>query len=547
MSKKPFSDAADPDRATTPADAVASAESISENRSPDRAGHPTPPEEPAVGAKLLIGMLVVAAFVVILNETTLAVALPVLMGEFGVTADAAQWLTTAFMLTMAVVIPMTGYIMQRFRLRSIYIAALTAFLIGTILAAAAPTFPILLVARVVQASGTALVIPMLMTTIIRLVPIDRRGAVFGLVSVVIAVAPALGPTFSGVVLEALGWRWIFILVAPLVLIALVAGLLLVKNFEEPSRPSLDILSVFLSAFGFAGLVYGLAGLSELADGLPVQRLIILAAGAAILVVFFLRQRSLERSSKPGATPLLNLQPVRVREYNLSMGLLLFTFSMLFGFIILMPLYSQNVAGLSELKTGMVSLPGGLVMGLLGPAIGRAYDARGTRPLIIPGSILIAIGMMGFAALEQTEHLFGWVGSGTWPAFVQLMVLTVVLNLGIALMMTPLMSNALAAVPDSLASHGQAILNTFQQVAGGAGTAIFVAVMTFASTRYASSNAAELAGLAATDPALAEQQVVGQGIHVAFLVAAFVSVALMVASAFLKLDAKDSAHPGAPKN
>ncbi|MGJ4168125.1 DHA2 family efflux MFS transporter permease subunit [Corynebacterium macclintockiae] len=513
----------------------------------DRAEHSVPPGEPAPGAKLLIGVLVAAAFVVILNETTLAVALPVLMGEFGVTADAAQWLTTAFMLTMAVVIPMTGYIMQRFRLRSIYIAALTTFLVGTILAAAAPTFPILLLARVVQASGTALVIPMLMTTIIRLVPINRRGAVFGLVSVVIAVAPALGPTFSGVALEALGWRWIFILVAPLVLISLVAGLFLVKNFEEPTRPSLDVLSVFLSAFGFAGLVYGLAGLSELADGVPVQRLVILAAGLAILVVFFLRQRSLERSDKPNATPLLNLQPVRVREYNLSMALLLFSFSMLFGFIILMPLYAQNVAGLSELKTGMVSLPGGLVMGLLGPAIGRAYDARGTRMLIIPGSILITIAMMGFAALEQTEHLFAWVGSGTWPAFVQLMVLTVILNLGIALMMTPLMSNALAAVPDSLAAHAQAILNTLQQVAGGAGTAIFVAVMTFASARYASSNAAELAGLAATDPALAEAQVVGQGIHVAFLVAAFASVVLMVLSAFLKLDARESAHPGAPKS
>ena len=523
-----------------------SEESISDATNSDRAEHSVPPGEPAPGAKLLIGVLVAAAFVVILNETTLAVALPVLMGEFGVTADAAQWLTTAFMLTMAVVIPMTGYIMQRFRLRSIYATALTTFLVGTVLAAAAPTFPILLLARVVQASGTALVIPMLMTTIIRLVPINRRGGVFGLVSVVIAVAPALGPTFSGVVLEALGWRWIFILVAPLVLISLVAGLFLVKNFEEPSRPSLDVLSVFLSAFGFAGLVYGLAGLSELADGVPVQRLIILAVGAVILAVFFLRQRSLERSSKPGATPLLNLQPLRVREYNLSLGLLLFTFSMLFGFIILMPLYAQNVAGLSELKTGMVSLPGGLVMGLLGPAVGRAYDARGTRPLIIPGSILITIGMMGFAALEQTEHLFSWVGSGTWPAFVQLMLVTVVLNLGIALMMTPLMSNALAAVPDSLASHAQAILNTFQQVAGGAGTAIFVAVMTFASTRYASSHAAELAGLGATDPALAEAQVVGQGIHVAFLVAAFASVVLMVAAAFVKLDARESAHPGAPQ-
>ena len=165
-------------------------------------------------------MLVAAAFVVILNETTLSVALPVLMGYFEITADVAQWLVTSFMLTMAVVIPMTGYIMQRFSLRQVYAAALLLFLAGTVLAVVAPVFPVLLAARIIQASGTALVIPLLMTTIMRLVPLERRGGVFGLVSVVIAVAPALGPTFSGLVLHSLGWRWIFILMLPLVVLCL---------------------------------------------------------------------------------------------------------------------------------------------------------------------------------------------------------------------------------------------------------------------------------------------------------------------------------------
>ena len=180
-------------------------------------------EQDTVNARLLIGILVAAAFVVILNETTLAVALPVLMVDFGISADVAQWLTTSFMLTMAVVIPMTGFIMQKFTLRVIYITAMATFLAGTIGAAIAPSFAILLLARIVQASGTALVIPLLMTTIVRLVPLERRGSVFGMVTVVIAVAPALGPTFSGVVLGALGWRWIFLLMVPLVVLALVVG------------------------------------------------------------------------------------------------------------------------------------------------------------------------------------------------------------------------------------------------------------------------------------------------------------------------------------
>ena len=401
-------------------------------------------------------MLVAAAFVVILNETTLSVALPVLMDYFEISADVAQWLVTSFMLTMAVVIPMTGYIMQRFSLRQVYAAAMLLFLAGTVLAVVAPVFPVLLAARIIQASGTALVIPLLMTTIMRLVPLERRGGVFGLVSVVIAVAPALGPTFSGLVLHSLGWRWIFILMLPLVALALIVGLLLVRNFEEPTRPYLDVPSVFLSGVGFAATLYGMAGLSDLADGIPVGRVAVMLAGIVVLGVFFGRQRSLAREARAGEAaegkrvrePLLDLAPLGERNYLLSLALMLLTFSMLFGFIILMPMFAQQVMGLSESQSGLAILPGGLAMGVMGPFVGRVYDARGTRVLTIPGSILLSAAMLGLVALGRDSSFWALTG------------VAVVLHIGIALLMTPLMSNALAAVPDSLASHGQAILNTF---------------------------------------------------------------------------------------
>ena len=491
-----------------------------------------PPTTPPPNAKLLIGVLVAAAFVVILNETTLSVALPVLMREFTISADAAQWLVTSFMLTMAVVIPMTGYVMQRFSLRQVYSAAMLLFLAGTIIATLAPTFPILLLGRIVQASGTALVIPLLMTTIMRLIPVERRGGVFGLVSVVIAVAPALGPTFSGMVLHSLGWRWIFILMIPLVLIALITGIILVRNFEEPTRPYLDILSVILAAVGFASTIYGLAGLSELGNGIPWGRIGVLAGGVVILAVFFGRQTALNRAAKKGSKrePLLNLDPLRSREYTLSLSLMLLTFGVLFGFIILLPLFAQNVVGLSEQQTGLLLLPGGLIMGIMGPFVGRIYDARGTRVLTIPGSILMSAAMFGFAFMSESTTM------------VLLTVNAVVLNLGIALMMTPLMSNALAGVSDRLASHGQAILNTFQQVAAGGGTAIFIAIMTFASGAGSSEGAsttgsASTTGAGSASDAASAAGDMGAGIHVAFLVAAVASVVMVLFTVFVRLDAK----------
>ncbi|WCZ37574.1 MFS transporter [Corynebacterium heidelbergense] len=481
------------------------------------AGDPnTPSGSPAPNARLLIGVLVVAAFVVILNETTLSVALPELMRYFRVSAESAQWLSTGFMLTMAVVIPMTGYILSRFTLRRVYVAALSLFLAGTVLAAAAPAFPILLLARIIQASGTALVLPMLMTTIMQLVPIERRGQVFGLVSVVIAVAPAVGPAVSGLILQTGSWRWIFLAMLPLVLASFIAGLWLIRNFTEPTRPGLDVPSVLLSAVGFATAIYGLAGLSQLANGFPMGRVCLLVVGVLILGVFFRRQRSLARAEEAGRGPgpLLNLEPLGDRNFVFSTVVLLLSFGLLFAFIILIPIYAQQVVGLSKLATGLISLPGGIVMALLGPVVGRIYDARGTRILTIPGAALLSLSLVGMAAMGSTAALW------------YLMVCAIALNAGVALVLTPMMSNALASVPDRIAAHGQAIVNSFQQVAGGVGTAVFVAIMTLG---------------AASAGAVSQQDAIARGVGLAFAVAAGLSLVALAIVVFIRFDARDESQ------
>lgn len=200
----------------------------------------------------LIALLTGAAFVVILNETIMGVALPDLMLEFSVPATTAQWLTTAFLLTMAIVIPISGWLLTRLPLRTVFVVAMGSFTLGTLICALAPVFGVLVAGRVVQAVGTALMMPLLMTTILNVVSPHKRGQMMGVVSIVISVAPAVGPTISGVVLDQLTWRWMFWLVMPIAVLALAVGAALVRNVTDPKASPLDVVSVVLSALAFGG-------------------------------------------------------------------------------------------------------------------------------------------------------------------------------------------------------------------------------------------------------------------------------------------------------
>src|SRR5690349_13532606 len=199
--------------------------------------------------------LVLATFVVILNETIMVNAIPRLMRELDVSARSAQWLSTAFMLTMAVVIPVTGWFLQRVSTRTAFATAMAVFCAGTLLAAVAPVFPVLLAARVVQAGGTAVMMPLLMTTLMTVVPEHDRGRVMGNVTLAMSVAPALGPAVSGVVLQWLSWRWMFGIVLPVAAVIAVVGMRKLTNVGERTTASVDALSIVMSGLGFGAAVY----------------------------------------------------------------------------------------------------------------------------------------------------------------------------------------------------------------------------------------------------------------------------------------------------
>lgn len=202
--------------------------------------------------------LVAATFIVILNETIMVNAVPRLMVEFDVTARSAQWLSTSFMLTMAVVIPATGWFLQRVTTCAAFATAMAVFCAGTLLAALAPTFGVLLAARVVQATGTAVMMPLLMTTMMTLVPQGDRGRVMGNVTLAMSVAPALGPAISGLILDLAGWRWMFGLVLPVAAGIAVCALRNLKDVGEVRPGRIDVPSVVGAAVGFGTLVYALS-------------------------------------------------------------------------------------------------------------------------------------------------------------------------------------------------------------------------------------------------------------------------------------------------
>lgn len=455
--------------------------------------------------------MLVAAFVTFLNETFLGVALPSIMEDLHIPASTGQWLNTSYMLTMALVIPLTGYFQQRYSARRIYLVAMSLFTVGTVLGGIAPSFLVLVAARVIQAAGGALIFPLMMTSIMTLVPESHRGKVMGNISIAISVAPALGPPVSGLILSAFNWRWLFWLIFPIAVVTSVFGFLRLGKSESQAKPSIDAFSVVLSALGFSGLIYGLSAIGDQARGTaPVSPVGPLVVGVVAMTWLVLRQLKLA----PLNRALLNMGPFRSRNFSVSVALMVILNMSLFGVGILTPIYTQQVLGISPLTTGLMLLPGGLLMGLLGPITGNIYDKIGARKIIIPAAIVVSATCWYMTTFDQ--HTTLW----------QVLASNVVMFAGLGFMFPPLFTDSMASVEPQLYPHASAIVGSFQQVAGAAGTALFVTTLTVVSIQGAKQGVAS--GLAYMD-----------GIHWAFVAGASLSVLVIVLALMLTGKAKNS--------
>ncbi|WP_018297247.1 DHA2 family efflux MFS transporter permease subunit [Corynebacterium lubricantis] len=472
------------------------------NGSPPNSDSDQPSDKLSGKVIAVIAVLVATAFVMMLNETALSVALPDVMEEFDITASVAQWALTGVMLTMAIVMPMTGWILDRFTTRQVYFFAVIFFLIGSIVAALSPTFMVMFLGRVLQAVGTAIVMPLQMTVVMNIVPPHRRGSIMGIISIVMAVGPALGPTFAGLIMSFSTWHMTFWIMAVLVAIAGLVAMRYLQNVGTTKESPLDFVSVVLSAFAFGGLVYGLSSIGMIVTGAPgaTAAIVISIVGVVGLILFIWRQLATAKSGKA----LLNLAPLKVKNFVVAVIVIMAFQMALLGVSNTLPLYLQGALLVSVLVAGMVNLPGGIVETLISPISGALYDRIGPRPLVIPGALIAAGSLYAMATTDHTTSV--WF----------IVVMFAILSIGIGLALTPLMTTSLSSLPGEIYTHGSAIMNTLMQLAGAAGTAVMIAIFDVVSAAGGGTPEAQ-----------------GEGGSRAFLVAAILLSVAFVFSLFIQ--------------
>lgn len=402
--------------------------------------------------------LIIGAFFAILNETLLNIALITLMEQFSITLPTVQWMATGFMLVMAVVIPISALLLQWFTTRQLFLGTMTVFTIGTIVAASAPTFPILLSGRLIQAVGTGLLMPIIFNVFLLIYPPHRRGKIMGIIGLVIMFAPAIGPTLSGVIVEYLGWRYLFILVIPFALFSIGFGYKYLINITEVTKPKIDYISLVYSTIGFGSLVYGFSSVGESADGFANPRvLLLIGVGVIGIALFAIRQLKLKE-------PVMDMRVFRYPMFTHAVFLFLIIIMAMFASEIILPIYMQGPLALSAATAGLILLPGSILNGIMSPFMGSLFDKFGPRVLMIPATLVLSGTMFMMSRLTLDTPI--WVVVTSY----------ILLMLSVSAIMMPAETNGLNQLPKRLYPHGTAVMSTLQPVAGAIGVSVFISIM-----------------------------------------------------------------------
>ncbi|MFD1020877.1 MDR family MFS transporter [Thalassobacillus hwangdonensis] len=421
--------------------------------------------EPSINKRIILITFMIGAFFAVLNETLLNIALTELMNVFGISETTVQWLATGFMLVMGVLMPISALLIQWFTTRQMFIGVMSCFLTGTIIAASAINFPMLLTGRMIQAVGTGLLIPVIMNALLLLYKPEVRGKIMGTFGLVIMFAPAIGPTLSGVIVDYLGWRWLFITVIPFAVFSILFAVKYLQNVGEVTRPRADVLSIILSSIGIGGIVYGFSSAGESGEGFAsVNIIVILGVSIISLTWFVIRQLKLEE-------PLLDVRVFKYSSYARGITIFVIVIMAMFASEIVMPMYLQGPLGFSPKMAGLLLLPGALLNGLMSPVMGTLFDKFGPRKLIIPGTIMLVGVMFFFSNLNPSIPIGFFV------------LAYIILMLSISAILMPAQTNALNELPKHLYPHGTAIANTLQPIGGALGVSIFVSIMSQGQTSY----------------------------------------------------------------
>ena len=480
-------------------------------------------------AAMLFGM-----FIAILNQTLLNVALPKINTEFNISASTGQWLMTGFMLVNGILIPISAFLFNKYSYRKLFIIGLALFTLGSLVCAISFNFPIMMSGRILQAIGAGILMPLGSNVIVTIFPPEKRGVAMGTMGIAMILAPAIGPTLSGYIVQNYDWNVMFYGMFFIGIIAIVIGLFWFKLYQSTTNPKADIPGIIYSTIGFGSLLYGFSEAGNKGWG-STEIVTMFIVGTVFIIFFILRELRMK-------APMLNLEVLKYPTYTLTTIINMIVMMSLYGGMILLPLYLQNLRGFSALDSGLLLLPGALVMGALGPVAGKLLDTIGIKPLAIFG-----IGIMTYATWELSKLNMD-------TTYLHIMWIYIVRSFGMAFVMMPIITAGMNALPPRLISHGNAFVNTMRQLAGSIGTAILVTVMTTQQTNHLSAFSEELDK---TNPVIQDhmrelaQQYGGEsaamkvllehvnklasveGVNDAFIVATIISAIALILSLFLQ--------------
>ncbi|EIT84789.1 drug resistance MFS transporter [Fictibacillus macauensis ZFHKF-1] len=405
----------------------------------------------------LLIILMVGLFLAILNQTLLNVAIPRINTEFGVEASTSQWLLTGYMLVNGALIPLSPFLIERFAVRRLFLFAMLCFTVGSLICGVATGFPIMITGRLIQAIGGGVLAPLVMTIILFIFPPEIRGKGMGIFGLAMMFAPAVGPTLSGWVVQNYNWHLLFTGMVPLGVIVLVLAFISLKDIQPPKKVAVDTLSVVTSLAGMSLLLYGFseAGNDGWTDGVVLSTMII---GALLLAYFTIRQFRLEK-------PLLDMRIFKFNIFSLSSIInIVLTISMYSG-MFLLPIYLQTIRGYSPLDSGLLLLPGAIIMLIMSPISGTLFDKVGPRPLAIFGMVITTVTTYMFTKLTMTTPYSFIVG------------LYMIRMFGMSFLMMPIMTAGLNQLPKELSSHGTSMSNTLRQVSGSIGISLITTIFT----------------------------------------------------------------------
>ena len=400
----------------------------------------------------IVAVVVLGAFLALLNQTVMSPALPVIMSDFSIDASTAQWIMSIYPLVSGIMVPVSAFLIDKFSTRALFFGATLVFALGTLLCAAAPDFLLLIIGRVLQAAGSGVLMPLVSVVPMLVFPVEKRGT-----AIVMSAGPAVGPVVGGAVIDTYGWRTMIGAIVPLAILVLVLGVFMLKNVGELKNPKLDLPSVVLSTIAFGGLLYGFSSASSMGWGSPVV-LGSIVAGVVCLVLFVVRQGKID-------DPLLQLGTLKTREFRVAAIIVTLINAACLVTNTLLPLLLQTALGASAFETGMAMLPAAAVGIIISPISGVVFDKFGPR----------AISIVGLALMTGALFLLSLSTDNTPILVVALFCM--LQSAGQSLANMPVNTWGVNALTNDMIAHGNAIANTGRQVAGGLCTALIITVMT----------------------------------------------------------------------